>query len=317
MGERRYSAATEAAIFAMSLKCYYPGCPVASVSIFKDGTEAKNVQIAHIVAVSPKGPRYRELPEGETNRFTNLILLCTSHHSRVDKKANADKYPEPVLRRWKQENEHDLRSKVDGLDKLTEDELNNHLNEAAAGVKEEIEFAIKELKDHVSESSAELLRSLYNKIVQHYINADSVDLLFAASERLTNLEDNAEILFKASDHLVNLEDNSATLSNAADQLVALDLSKRAEQLVDLCGELGRTLSKQPNVPDIAGSIEQAGDSAISAIEARAKSIDLGEPPNIIDDAQRWNFAFRGFAAGVAACIIFGVCMLIWFNGPAS
>lgn len=316
MGTRNYTAATQAAIFAMSLKCYYPECRVPSVNILQKGEAKKNVQIAHIVSVSSDGPRYRRMPKEELNGFENLILLCSAHHPLVDNKINEHKYTEAVLHRWKQENETELRAKADGLERLTADDVEGMLQSAIIEAKKEILDAISELKE-ISKGAGELLGGLFAKIEDHYINEESVALLYAASQRLSYLEEGANMLYSASMCLENMEEHSHMLYSAADTLYRLEMPDYTSELRDVAEEIRESLRAKPHVPDMAGAIERAGHSVITEIEDKARSINLGETPTLVDDAQRWNFAFRGFAAGVLACVIFGICMLIWFNGAPA
>jgi hypothetical protein len=194
LSNRNYSEATKSALFALSTKCYFPGCRQPSVSFFGDDPE-KKVEIAHIHAVSPGGPRYK--PGEDVDAFHNLILLCGYHHKKVDKLTNVHLYPPDLLRRWKTAAEKELRSKFDGLDRLTEGRMKEMLREAAHVTKSEVASAIDQLQ-HVSEGAADILRSLLGKIESHYHDADAVAALEAASYRLMNLEDHAHTLHAAS-----------------------------------------------------------------------------------------------------------------------
>ncbi|NYH77212.1 hypothetical protein FHR84_000526 [Actinopolyspora biskrensis] len=320
MGDRSYSAATEAAIFAVSLKCYYPGCTIPSVSFLGDNTQKKNVQIAHIVAVSPEGPRYRPISKADRDDFENLILLCGGHHPRVDKKSNEHEYTEELLREWKQENEKGIRSKIDGIDRLTEERLNEMLTTAAESTKDEILASLEDLKD-VSEGAAELLRSLFEEIENHYIDSDSIEMLYMASERLSFLEEGSAQLHQASVNLGDLESNSNAMINAADKISSIDIgellsfSQKLEQLND---DYASVIRNSPDISDISSSIESAGRSAISdingsiesagkavvaEIEKKSKLIDIGERPVYVDHEQRWKFGLVGFMLGVLAVLV--------------
>lgn len=310
-GDRNYSKATEAALFAISTKCYYPKCTVPSVSIFGDGA-AKNVQIAHIVAVSPSGPRYQAMPREKFGSFENLILLCALHHPRVDRKANEHIYTAEVLSQWKWENEKDIRAKIDGLDRLTEGRVDEMLTTAVDSTKHEIMAALGDLK-RVSVGAAELLRVLLDKIEKDYIDSDSIALLYAASERLGSLEDDSARLFAASSQLEDLEENASLLQDAAEKLASLNegaLSERVEQIVEDC--VRRIRNEFDEIPDISGSVEAAHRSVVSEIEQRLGSIDMGDPVTVVDDEQRWKFGLIGYALGVLT--VFVTIAILALNG---
>lgn len=60
------------------------------------------LQICHIEAVIPSGPRYNpQLSHDEIRDFDNLILLCHKCHYMIDK--NPDIYTVEILKKWKQE----------------------------------------------------------------------------------------------------------------------------------------------------------------------------------------------------------------------
>lgn len=58
-------------------------------------------EMAHVIPHGNKGPRYEERPTGafEIDSYDNLILLCPTCHTIVDK--NPDAYPRDTLLGWK------------------------------------------------------------------------------------------------------------------------------------------------------------------------------------------------------------------------
>lgn len=66
-----------------------------------------------------------------------------------------------------------IRTKIDGLDRLTESRLNDILTSAAQNTKAEIDSAITEFKN-VSESAAELLRALFEQIESRYLDTETI-----------------------------------------------------------------------------------------------------------------------------------------------
>ncbi|WP_328522826.1 hypothetical protein [Kribbella sp. NBC_00359] len=293
MSKRNYSEATRSALFALSTKCYFPPCKQPTVTFFGDDPE-KKVDIAHIHAVSPDGPRY--LPEVEVDAFPNLILLCGYHHKKVDKRPNVHRYPADLLREWKAAAEKDLRSKIDGLDRLTEHRLSQMLQLAADRTKSELTTAIDGLQD-VSEGAAEILRALLANIETHYLDADAVAALEAASYRLINLEDNAASLYAASRPLRDLEDNAHMLLTATNKLDGLEGS--ATKLLGAADALEQVIDRASAASSAVDSIEHAGRRAVDQIQQAAASVELVAPTVVVVDPQRWKF----FSAGVILSVL--------------
>ena len=60
--------------------------------------------VSHIRARRSGGPRYDpEMDDGERDEYSNLIILCPTHHEIVDKAP--EEYPPEVLEQWKREHE--------------------------------------------------------------------------------------------------------------------------------------------------------------------------------------------------------------------
>lgn len=79
--------------------CQRPGC---ANRLFLD-TGTKNIhiaEIAHIIAVSGKGPRADStVSKADKGAYDNLILLCANCHTIIDK-SPAD-FPDEMIREWK------------------------------------------------------------------------------------------------------------------------------------------------------------------------------------------------------------------------
>ncbi|MFJ6674535.1 hypothetical protein ACIQMJ_25825 [Actinosynnema sp. NPDC091369] len=314
--KRNYTEATKSALFALSTKCYFPECQQPTVTFFGKSPK-KNVQIAHIRAISPNGPRYNppgypSLTAEQRNEFSNLLLLCDFHHPIVDKKENEKIYSVKLLNEWKLKIEKDIRSKVDGLDSLTEPRLNRMLTTAAKQTKNEITDAIRELSE-VSSGAAKVLASLFEKIQGHYLDRESIDRLEAASHRLSYLEEGSSKLYWASNTLGDLEASSSKLYWVAEQLGNLESSSNKLQwAADNLGNFGQHVSRleqaisdyerairnTPEPPDISYAVNQASKLLIARIDERVSNIDIGEPPVVVNHPQRWKYALWGFLTGV-------------------
>ena len=101
-GNRYYTHADRALLWAVSVSlCCFPDCGVKCVEQANDNDRSVIIgHIAHIEANSDSGPRANpNLSQQERNSYANLILLCPTHHRRVDVQANT--YTVETLRTWK------------------------------------------------------------------------------------------------------------------------------------------------------------------------------------------------------------------------
>ena len=105
-GGRDYTRADRALLWARSAGlCCFPECDVMCVEEENNGDPSAIIgEIAHIEARSDAGPRANPvLSDRERNSYPNLILLCPTHHERVD--ARESTYTVEMLRGWKADRE--------------------------------------------------------------------------------------------------------------------------------------------------------------------------------------------------------------------
>lgn len=90
-------------------RCSFPECRLLLVEPATGHDPTQPVgEIAHIAAHSDKGPRSDiTLKAADRDRYENLILLCPTHHTVVDKQASS--YTISDLRQWKQAHEDWVR----------------------------------------------------------------------------------------------------------------------------------------------------------------------------------------------------------------
>ncbi len=88
-------------------RCSYPGCHVQCIQLLVSEHRVVVGEMAHLIAKSPKGPRGPKDSPAD-HRYGNLILLCPTHHTLVDKAPNGQ-FPPDLLRRWKSEHEARVR----------------------------------------------------------------------------------------------------------------------------------------------------------------------------------------------------------------
>lgn len=85
-----------------ALRCAFPNC---MEPLYKGSDETqpgmRNSQVAHICSRRKGGPRWRPMTDEENASFSNLFLLCPTHHAEVDRPELVDQYTEEKLRTWK------------------------------------------------------------------------------------------------------------------------------------------------------------------------------------------------------------------------
>lgn len=93
-------------------RCAFPGCRQECVASATAADPAKPLgEQAHIVAHSNAGPRGDpSYPESKRATYDNLILLCPTHHTQVDKQPNS--FTVADLRTWKSTHERWVRDQL-------------------------------------------------------------------------------------------------------------------------------------------------------------------------------------------------------------
>ena len=87
-------------------RCSFQGCGIPCIN-FIESEQVIVGQMAHIIAKRPRGPR-GNTRVGENNKYENLILLCPTHHTQIDKAA-VGTYPCSILQEWKKNHEEFVR----------------------------------------------------------------------------------------------------------------------------------------------------------------------------------------------------------------
>ena len=89
--------------------CCNPSCHRELLPFLEDGTITSISEFAHIISQQPNGPRDdKEVPLSQRDEFDNLIVLCPSCHTIVDK--NPQTYPVEKLKKWKKEHEDSIKN---------------------------------------------------------------------------------------------------------------------------------------------------------------------------------------------------------------
>lgn len=81
--------------------CQNPGCLVPLFPA-EMGGDAHIAEMAHVIPHGDAGPRHQDRPDEafDTDAFDNLILLCPTCHTKIDK--DPDAYPRHLLLTWKE-----------------------------------------------------------------------------------------------------------------------------------------------------------------------------------------------------------------------
>src|SRR2546428_9139485 len=87
--------------------CSNPGCREGLTIILNEDRNYNVGEMAHVIAKKPGGPRGKS--GGGADSYANLILLCPTCHTHVDKAPG--EYPEDLLKKWKSDHEGEIRKK--------------------------------------------------------------------------------------------------------------------------------------------------------------------------------------------------------------
>ncbi|WP_299298546.1 hypothetical protein [uncultured Tateyamaria sp.] len=82
--------------------CSRPDCRRKLTAVGAEGVTFLVGEMAHQIAQKPGGPR--GVPGGGSDTYENLILLCPTHHTEIDK-APIETFPHEMLAKWKTEHE--------------------------------------------------------------------------------------------------------------------------------------------------------------------------------------------------------------------
>jgi hypothetical protein len=171
--------------------CYYPGCGEPVVRLV-EGEYYTNYHIAHIRGANETGARHdKHMTDAQRKAFSNLLLLCLVHHTRVDGKNKKDYKPETLLK-WKADREADGQDALAGLTRLTEEDLESTITDAFQDQNEKIMEVLDRLEKNDKEA-ADLLRQVLNELGEFreystLLDPDSAVKLYHAATYLAELD---------------------------------------------------------------------------------------------------------------------------------
>lgn len=89
--------------------CGNPACHRDLFAFFETGEISNIEELAHIIGQKEKGPRGDDdLPLSERDEFDNIILLCPTCHTIVDKSPHL--YPKETVKKWKTNHEESIKN---------------------------------------------------------------------------------------------------------------------------------------------------------------------------------------------------------------
>lgn len=134
-------------------RCNFPGC--TAEPYLDDGTPI--LQIAHINAIAPGGPRHD--PNFTRDTEDNLILLCPNHHFLVDKEP--EKYSAEWLRQAKYAHQVDLATKDAHPESPATKSVDNN---TCRSKQTPLEEGLEVWQNHRHNSSEEFWQGLFERI---------------------------------------------------------------------------------------------------------------------------------------------------------
>lgn len=89
--------------------CGNPNCHKNLFDFFESGEITNIEELAHIIGQKEDGPRGDdELPLTQRDEFDNIILLCPTCHTTIDK--NPQLFPKETIRKWKREHQERIEN---------------------------------------------------------------------------------------------------------------------------------------------------------------------------------------------------------------
>lgn len=333
--KRRYTSATEKALFTLSRGyCYAPDCDRPVVTE-KDDEYFVEVHIAHICALEPGGLRCdKNMSDSQRNSFGNLILLCPRDHYLIDRSPRSHEYTIEVLHRWKRDREGTLSEQLNvrELDGIGTEQLQEALTEIILDSKDEVTEALDKLEDlskrnlGISKQTADMVRSLVSEAWDRpYIDRDAIASLQQSSRILSHLPDSADTLAIAANRLRELPDSANTLMRAA-----RDMSELGEQATSLSSAASKI--RQADLDSVATAAKELRDSA-SHLSRLSGTVDgISDTTSTmrevadnfadyhhtfqVEHSRRWKCFQWGIGIGFGGPAALAVAIIVFINWPA-
>lgn len=307
--KRRYTSATEKALFTLSRGyCYAPDCDRPVVTE-KDDEYFVEVHIAHICALEPGGLRYdKNMSDSQRNSFGNLILLCPRDHYLIDRSPRSHEYTIEVLHRWKRDREGTLSEQLNvrELDGIGTEQLQEALTEIILDSKDEVTEALDKLEDLSKRNLGIASLQQSSRILSHL--PDSADTLAIAANRLRELPDSANTLMRAARDMSELGEQATSLSSAASKIRQADLDSvatAAKELRDSASHLSR----------LSGTVDGISDTTSTMREVADNFADYHHTFQV-EHSRRWKCFQWGIGIGFGGPAALAVAIIVFINWPA-
>lgn len=174
-------------------RCSFPKCGKDCIP-FLDGDSPTIIgEMAHIIAKKPDGPR--GLPSGGEDKYENLILLCPTHHTTIDK-APEGVYSVEMIKGWKQQHE---------------EKINNYMQTIRYSTINEVAIAIKRvlLKNQTvwEEFGPESSRARENPIsnISEYWGLIKLSVIVPNNKRIISIVEAHEDIFKIDEYAICID----------------------------------------------------------------------------------------------------------------
>ncbi len=168
-------------------RCSKPGCEDECVK-FLDANDPTIIgEMAHIIAKKPDGPRGNA--SGGEDTYDNLILLCPTHHTEVDK-APEGVFTVEELNRWKSQHEQNVTNSFKSPKYSTKEEMAKAINILLSQ-----NFTI--WKNYGPESS-EASRNPLSNLVEFW-NFRKLDTIVPNNRKIINIIKRNSELFESKD----------------------------------------------------------------------------------------------------------------------
>ena len=105
--------------------CSHPDCNTDCLPFLDLDSPTVVGEMAHVIAKKEKGPRGRK--GGGDDTYANLILLCPTHHTLVDKAPDGT-FPVDTLLTWKAEHERNVEQSMASPVFSDRDHFNRYVN---------------------------------------------------------------------------------------------------------------------------------------------------------------------------------------------
>lgn len=224
------------------------------------------------------------------------------------------KYTEEMLLEWKEEAEHELREKFNGIDRYSYTDIQDMIKLATSQGTEVIMSGIDELGTKVDSATAKVLTVLYEQFTDKRRDYEVAAMLNTASERLAsgNFAETVHTLNGAVGRLGNFSDDAGQLNAGASMLENFPLHAFLTAASD-AKEAAKTLDNTsfdtgPDTHELSHAVAHQVTATLSERdEPRPTPVPQRLAPAPVESSFDTKHVFlTGLGLGVVLCVL-----LIW------